>query len=365
MINFNVYFLQELLDYAKYKGEVVREELKDHRVQVYDFYYRIADILNEVDKRTSYIGMNKLTEQGGMLYEQFRMSRDESPLAESLLENAIESIHDSICCYGRTIAQSVRYTPDAEEQTMLEQYGKDVAITFGDATLDKVDGINVLTIPYTLTTANATDLGEGESVLLNVKVVYKKKNLLGLIEEVEIMPDTDTRLTALGEGELKLTIDLEDGERTDGLHPEEFVSCDHVSAEKLKVWSDTPTEIAKGVWVKYVKLDGTKLWYVTQKDCTSNADIASGCFKPEINDMRNSVHYVMQRPHMFNDNALSGIDNAIHNALVTHIMWHWLQTISAYDDASMVRAEYEEHIANLKKRFGYRVNPMVGRTRWF
>ena len=357
MVNFDKYFLRELVEYAGKNGELVTDSFLDKQVKIMSYYYPIKDIAEEVYKRTSYIGRSRPTEEGNHILKLVAMTRDEGDIFESYLQDAVVTIYDSICCYGRTIAQSIIFDQFSNTIALKENNGIDAQVTFGTETFNPTT--SEVEIPYTLILSNQPT--PNDAIKLKTSLVYMVKDSMGLLEERETKQFEFT-LNAEG-GTINIPIDVDTTPSTIvGVKPEEFRRI-VLHTHLLKVESVAPVELKKDDWVELTKLDGTKELYRILMDCNSN-DVGNPILFSRSNDYRNSIHYIIMQPKMFNENAIMGVDVAIFNALVHYIMYLWFLVVLP-KEAEIALMEYNRHINNLKQRLDYKVKPIIGKSRFF
>jgi len=88
--------LEQLQSAMPESCDCVCEGRIDPKTPLIHYWYKLDDVLEEVYKRTTYLGKNKSDEQGAHLLNRIAMTEDDRSIFESFLQNAQANVFDVI-----------------------------------------------------------------------------------------------------------------------------------------------------------------------------------------------------------------------------------------------------------------------------
>ncbi len=202
-------------------------------------------------------------------------------------------------------------------------------------------------------------LVSGESVEFVISGEYNVTNFMGEIEKRDF---TQTyRYTPATHGQTSYSArfvykpPLDNNETNlPAIQPEAYigvVSCECVSA---RVIYTTPAPIAKGYWIDYTKLDGTKKVYYSLSDSDMNTPIENTVLYVDMTDtdMRYGVHYIVNKPMWVRENSISKTDKSIEEALIAYVIYKWFALVFP-SEVEFYLSEYEKRLIDVKFNLGF------------
>ena len=131
--------------------------------------------------------------------------------------------------------------------------------------------------------------------------------------------------------EVVFDADLKPGDGN--LSDDEFVGITGVDILSMRVFEKNPAKLHAGDWVEYSGVDGEITLYKVLKDCDTNHEISdTSFFEKQDYDYRGSIHYVIRKPSLLNNNAMKAVDSGIYEALVNLCLSKWFN-VSYPDEA--------------------------------
>jgi hypothetical protein len=309
------------------------------------FSYKIDDLLEEITKRTSYLGKMRGTEQEPFLLNRLSLTSGEDFMFSEFLDNAVNDTYEWVKGFGRNI--------NYYDKVLLTY--KDIPMYKDCGAVSTIDGM-----PIALNVRNQVSISSVETTETNITVTHAPiivKPMMGdirttvhykfkittilddTIEQTEVIEETDTQVI-LGGGSYRNNIQfvrfdfIEDG-------------CLHVLKDiKLEVDVDIVpkevTNISKGTYVEYrsdFNDDSVFDVYQVTGDCTS-ADWMEHAVKLDY-DPRGSVTYILERKENFDEHAVPSIHRALKEAMVNHIIYQWFEYVNA-PEAERFYLKYDE-----------------------
>jgi hypothetical protein len=116
----------------------------------------------------------------------------------------------------------------------------------------------------------------------------------------------------------------------------------------------TPAPIAKGYWIDYTKLDGTKKVYYSLSDSDMNTPIENTVLYVDMTDtdMRYGVHYIVNKPMWVRENSISKTDKSIEEALIAYVIYKWFALVFP-SEVEFYLSEYEKRLIDVKFNLGF------------
>lgn len=321
------------------------------------YWYKRADLLNEVRKRTSYLGSRRKTKEGSMLLDEIALTNDESDLFWSFFLDASANVYDVLS--GIMKPDTTSYKVFGKKKVvcgLIKDVDNATVITFTNGTMvsDEVranaiiglgnnvlDGIKLVgdfdveyDVEYTMAGVSGVQTESRKQKVENVEVIANKVGTLPIYSaNLSFVPTLSTT--------------------TDLLSSETFKQITNVTAGVLKSVMITPISANDG---EVVEVDGR--WYQSNgKEIVDMSDVEKLAELP--NDMSDCLMYRMFTGTDFDTNAIPAVDICIFNMLTLYIMWQWLM-IASPEDAPLYFQMYNQQKDNLCSRINkYRIGTAV------
>lgn len=349
--------------------------------RVLHLFYSLLNLQKEIEKRTFYLGKYRTDENGNKphLLDLIGMSRDEAdilyPFAKSAMADVFDALHSStigipklykwedkpgsisIKSKQKLSVSSVKFANlnAIAQSDFIKIEGKiEYDCSNNSDKTQILDDIcrpcMTLAMDYTTTRSNIST-GEVITTPHTVTVALDKRHIkAGVIKDSSSSPNTITHdVSCFYPFHLA---------PQDGVFTQEQLSGDiAISNQSLSQYFEftKPTKIASGT--RFVisnnpsapkDTEYSALTEFTENDLpeklSSVAEVISN--GETINE---GIHYYFEFPNYFNDSLIEPLDNAILEALVNRVIWHWL-ILSYPAEAATYDSLYQASIAALKTR---------------
>ncbi len=323
--------------------------------QMLHLYYRLEWLQQEIEKRSSYLGKFRKTEEQQHLLDLLAMTKDEQDLFYPFVKAASADVFDALQQYTGGVDNAYKFNEGNKTKilTAVPQVLFDTH-PFYEST-DPI-GNEELNIEYSL--QQPIDFNKYEvkvSLEIQYTIEYTIKATSQKVQEQRSMIIETTNFdNTYCSFDLVIPLALETTEFSE----ERFVSLDsfkqgeQVDFRTLTITDKQPDTFKKG---DYVLLNNEL--YIAQADGDVN-DIS--VLQKQEYDFRESVHYLLEYPDYLNENMIEPIDTAVFEALVNRVIFKWLM-LAFPDEAENYLALYNEALQQVKSRF-VRSNPIVKRT---
>ena len=330
--------------YKRIKQKLTRRALNG---EVVCFFYHRARILEEVKKRTSYLGSKRTTKEGALLLDQIAMTGDESDLFFSYFMDACGNVYDVVGGLLPENTSSFRVFRGAVVDTELPanitpsvmpnswaagSSNSWVQVNVGNIDMNKVKLVGDCIVTYETTyipTGSTTTITANKDIRLrNVEVIAHNNGAGAYIAFAPILsPATDTSSA------------------------EQFSTITAVRFEECEAELLTPVSVEADTVVKC----GDK-YYQVDEYCSIGrlSDLGSATELPF--DVSDGVLYRMGDRNEesadfthIDTNALPAIDICIYNMITHYIMWQWLMVASP-EDAATYKLMYDQQSDILSSR---------------
>lgn len=342
-------------------------------------FYSLLSLQKEIEKRTFYLGKYRTDKENGAphLLDLIGMSRDESdilyPFAKSAMADVYDALNSStigipkkyhwedkpnVAAIKQRVKVADTYTLDNNIITATAQTDY-IKITgsvdynaLGEATQTRVDIVRKIICPnITLVVNYATtkdNIVTGDAVVTPYAIP-----VMLTAQHISLRSTTISPIQLAVSCSLPFSLKAQDGIYT---------------AEKLS-GSVTISDLALSSYYEYVNpervLAGTRFTitnntsapaateYKALQEFTTNdlpdklSTVAEVVEQGEI--IEEGIHYYFDIPNYFNDTLIEPLDNAVLEALVNRVIWHWL-VISYPSEAATYDTLYQSSIASLKTR---------------
>lgn len=318
------------------------------------FNYKVSDLLEEVTKRTSYLGKMRSTEQEPYLVDRMSLTSGEDFMFEEFLEEAVHETYDWVKAFGRNIPMYDKIVSKYSDVPMYKDYGviaRD-AFNYFEFAIDKSVKVDITELlkedGQTLFVGH--DVIQVDSVIEDVEVIAEHKLVLHtMLDGLDVYTSLNynrSKVIAKGSGALF------QGEQI----PFDFIESDDEHEIKgaelyitIKVKPVNSMAIKKGTYVEYrTDFSDESVFdlYKVNADCT-NADWKDFSCMLDY-DPRGCVVYMLERKDCFDKNMLTSTDRALKEAIINRIMYLWCEYVNAPEaDKYLLKFEEYGHKAQL------------------
>lgn len=324
-------------------------------------YYPLLIIQNEIEKRSSYLGKFRRTDEAKHLLDLIAMTVDEENLFYPFAKAAMADVFDALQLYAPKTQKSYLWR-EGKDTISIKDISEYTDFLYLDGLDEVLNDDNEIEFSYNLEgKGDPNEVYEllkneiGFNIYFNITYIIAYK-ILATNQEIR---RTETKL-------LKADFDIGDINSQTGewqrrplahlyYRPElaaasEFTSAEYLVdygyiAENAQVLFSPyflePQEYKAGDYV----LLKDKL-YIASAD--GNANNLEPLVEQEV-DYRESIHYILAFNKNWNMNLVEPLDTAIFEALVARIIYKWLQ-YSYPDEAARYLSEWEEYLKQISRR---------------
>lgn len=302
------------------------------------FNYRLEDIQREIEKRTSYLGKFRRTEQAAHLQDLIAMTKDEQNLLIPFAQSAMADVWDQLrkgCMHLSGLDCEWEEVQDIREVTLNPV----VEVDDGVGTVYVSCSDNKVTITGTYTIDKAIDTyvyGNELGIELNLTTMF-------YINDGQGSQVTNDRIVRLNvphtnsyyeKGDwviIPYTVEVKMDQATDYTSEETIVkaSIKYVTA---KTHNKREPSFEMG---DYISIEG-KVYRVLENTDINTIDMDKDVEEISNLDISDGIHYRMNIPSRVNKNLIAPLDTAIIEALVNKIIHSWL--LLAYPQEAEVYA---------------------------
>lgn len=322
---------------------ICAKKIYDSRIT--HFAYRIKDIVEELKKRTNYIGGTRSTNDGKTLVDTITYSNDEYDLDTPLTKDAMANVFMPLLEFAEGIGESYLYDEKTNTHHVQMNHGFKFSYSYTIGT--ETSAITINLISDKKLDADHYAIVDAE-ISYNVVDLFGSRTLKKIVHE-HIFKHTDSYSESNDKFIYTATVNPEyDADTVDnglGAEKVEVVSINNINGKAMEYF---PVAIKKGEWIE-VNIDGTIELYVCHTQCTSNNKM--GCpnyytYMPF--DFRGTIHYILWFPFLNNNGSLHALDTHIENALITYCMYRWFLKVYPAE-ADRWYAEFERRMEMIKE----------------
>lgn len=317
------------------------------------FSYKIDDLLEEITKRTSYLGKMRGTEQEPFLLDRLSLTSGEDFMFSEFLDNAVNDTYEWVKGFGRNINYYDKVLLTYKDIPMYRNHGAIVTIGGTPVMPNTRTKVNISSVDTTDTSITVTH----DPIIVKPQKGGVKTSVHYKCEITTILDDTITQREVVELTDNQVIISGGSYNNTIRFIPFDFIEdgCLHVLKDikievEIVVNPNEVTNISKGTYVEYrsdFNDDSVFDVYQVTGDCTS-ADWMEHAVKLDY-DPRGSVTYILERKENFDEHAVPSIHRALKEAMVNHIIYQWFEYVNA-PEAERFYLKYDE--AGLKAQVG-------------
>ena len=295
---------------------------------VLHLYYKLSFLQEEIDKRSSYLGKLRRTEEAQHLLDLIRMSKDEENLFYPFAKEAMADVFDALSLYTPHLRRAFLWREGRVTVTIPDKPAMDNTSILAAAITVQGDSLKgSIYFAWTDTDADPTIHGVNTLVRLSYTV-----NGVAQSEELMIKAVYDSTNTRW-----EIPVDYK---------PKDSTLLQFVSGEVVQMqpyWLE-PATFKREDWL----IDSENRLFMAIQDGDMNDPLPSKII-PEPIDYRESIHYLLAFPRKWNLNMAEPLDTAIFEALVARIIFKWLQ-YSYPAEAERYLAEWQEGLEKIRRR---------------
>lgn len=298
------------------------------------FSYRVEDILDEVTKRTSYIGKMRSTDQEPYVVDRLSLTKGEGFMFSEFLEDAVSQTYDWLRAFGRKIPMYDKIVLKYNDRKEVKNFGYEVLVGGKEIELGKpvhlnVRSFNVLSgvpkeIYITFEEISAINRVEGLSSGISGEISYKLYfDDNGNINEVAGHKSIES-FDGLDDMSLVVPLAIASGNLVD-VKLELTVNVSPLQEEQID--KDTYVEY-------YYDFGNPNVFDVYQVNvgCTNTNWKEHAC-KLAV-DPRGCVIFILERSCNMDMNMISSIDRNIKEAIVDFIIYKWFEYTNVSESES-------------------------------
>ena len=318
---------------------------------VLHLYYKLEWLQEEIEKRTSYLGKFRRTEEAKHLLDLISMTKDEEDLFYPFARAAMADVFDVLRQYIPDTTKSVYVWNEDANLVVINSISESAEVARqndGYAYYDNQSGEMVIWQPFILQSnsenlplyklfirADATHTICHRIKATDEEVVIGTRNESYGMALTIPTPYMGQQIFMSKNFPSQLTFSPETEVVTG-----EYVKSSTVEYKSYYLWKE-PTEFETG---DYVNLDDVLYRAVAAGDANDTIDKLV-----RTEDYRKSIEYLIAFPKDMNINLANPLDTAVYEALTSRIIYKWLQ-YSYPDEAARYLSEWSEYMEQIRKR---------------
>jgi hypothetical protein len=290
------------------------------------FNYRLAELQEDVERTTSYLGKFRRTESAAHLQDLIAMTKDESNMFTPIAKEVALSVFDE---FKKGVFNAGDSSYKHKESVVLNN------IVLPPAVEPRVLGLNVECIGDNIHLYDmAFDMTEIDftkyKLEMFIEIVYDVKYHMMYDSDIEVVrskkiryqvPDNEIDYIGGGGyevGELYIPALLE--KETDLTSKEELVSVTSARIASCKAIALDDVQLNIG---DVIKVDGT-LYEMLVDTSLNSLNLKKDAVEIDHLDVNDGVHYYVDLYSFNQSAAINTLDESIKNALLYGVIWKWL-----------------------------------------
>lgn len=295
------------------------------------FSYKIDDLLEELTKRTSYMGKMRGSEQEPLMIDRLSLTQGEHFMFTEFLHDAVSNTYEWLQAFGRNVKYSNKCDIVYEDCPIYKDFGATLTVGGGSQLFGKWIKVSSFNhsdigggvISYDCEDIKIDSLKEKVKVVLNFR--YTVYSLLDGLECKTLVEDRRIFNLPVGDDEVIQggSYPFECNEHGD------YHNIYRVDMEvKCETLPTTIVALKKGQYVEHrtdFSNDSVFDVYQILRDCT-NEDWKDNADKLEY-DPRGSVVFMLECCEYFDENKVFSIDRNIKEAIINYILFRWYEFV--------------------------------------
>lgn len=290
------------------------------------FNYRLAELQEDVERATSYLGKFRRTESAAHLQDLIAMTKDESNMFTPIAKEVALSVFDE---FKKGVFNAGDSSWKYKDSLVLNNIVLPPTINPRIAEMNVVkngDDIHVYSMAFDIEEIDATKY----SLEIFIELVYKVKYHMMYDPDIEVVrskkmryqiPKNSINYSGNGRYEIiDLFIPALLDKETDLTSREELVSVESAQIASCKAVAIEDTKLNIG---DVIKIDD-KLYEMLVDTSLNSLNIKKDAVEIDHLDVNDGVHYYVDL-YSFNQSAsVNTLDESIKNALLYGVIWKWL-----------------------------------------
>lgn len=290
------------------------------------FNYRLAELQEDVEKTTSYLGKFRRTESAAHLQDLIAMTKDESNIFTPIAKEVALSVFDE---FKKGVFNAGDSSYKHKESVVLNNIVLPPAVephVLGLNVEGIGDDIHLYGMAFDMTEIDFTKY----KLEMFIELVYNVKYHMMYDSDIEVVrskkiryqvPDNEIDYIGGGRyevGELSIPALLE--KETDLTSKEELVSVTSARIASCKAIALDDMQLNIG---DVIKVDGT-LYEMLVDTSLNSLNLKKDAVEIDHLDVNDGVHYYVDLYSFNQSTAINTLDESIKNALLYGVIWKWL-----------------------------------------
>lgn len=323
-----------------------------NKTPVVKFSYKIKDILDEVTKRTSYVGKMRSTEQEPFLVDRLSLTSGENFMFKEFIDNAANETYEWVKAFGRKINPYDKVGLNYTDTHIYKNHGVSVVDANGNeyetgkyiqlnSTFTFQPNISNKFLRISFDSFKCVNV-KGIDTTLNVKYRFVIHSTFGgILSDAEAKEHESNYYTNINVATSMYNITYERAfdEVVDKI--ETFV--------KFEVVPNTPEDISKDTFIEYrtdFNDDSVFDLYKADSDCNSKDWLEHSVLLEY--DPREVITFFLERKEHFDMNMITIVDRYIKEAIVNHVIYQWFEYVNTPEaDKYLLKFEDFGHKAQI------------------
>jgi hypothetical protein len=290
------------------------------------FNYRLAELQEDVERTTSYLGKFRRTEEASHLQDLIAMTKDESNIFTPLAKEVALSVFDE---FKKGVFNAGDSWYKYKESVVLNDVVLPPSVSISAKEI--IHGItgDELIIEYMSFISSDFDK-EKYALELYAEVTYKTKFYMMYDPDIQVVRDKKVKIT-IPQASMELIKDnvfeinsyripaLLDKE-TDVTSKESLESITSVRIIDCRVMNKEDIQLNIG---DAIKVD-SELYEIINDTSLNNLNIKKDAVKIDHLDVNDGVHYYVDLYSFNQSTSVNTLDESIKNALLYGVIWKWL-----------------------------------------
>lgn len=312
--------------------------------EIHTFVFPLSDLRREIEKRSSYLGKMRSTEQEKHLLERFALTEGEAFLSDEYLREAATETYDWIRAFGRGVEHAFVFYPMKEAIEIREHFGACIEVGESGPSI-KVNiplTSDMCTLSYTALGFHGViqlsgyniETGSASKVRYRVTLYYTFGVPNSPIEE----PRSQATFSDISSNSSFVQYEFFVPKENTSLGDAGLKSVERLEIEIMAM--EPAVQLSEGDYICFTDMHDKKRYGVV-KAGTSYAGFDEPVCDWYDYDIRDSISYRLMIPHWQDNNMLPKVKNDLREALVNYILWRWFEMVNP-TEASIYYDKWEE-----------------------
>lgn len=290
------------------------------------FNYRLAELQEDVERTTSYLGKFRRTESAAHLQDLIAMTKDESNMFTPIAKEVALSVFDE---FKKGVFNAGDSSWKYKDSLVLNNIVLPPTINPRIAEMNVVkngDDIHVYSMAFDIEEIDTAKY----SLDIIIEFVYKVKYHMMYDPDIEVVRSKkmryqvpQNRIDYIGEGRyeiIDLVIPALLDKETDLTSKEELVSIESTQISSCKATALDDVQLNIG---DVIKIDD-KLYEMLVDTSLNGLNLKKDTVEIDHLDVNDGVHYYVDLYSFNQSTSINTLDESIKNALLYGVVWKWL-----------------------------------------